>query len=180
MSDMCQNCAFRKTCATWHEPRNRVVSQIAASGAVPFYCHEQLDWQNPITHVLPASILARITGNLRLCEGWKAAVAARQWPAEPELRTYQRWLAQIALATADRFFDGRASVAALQRDLRPLDRFYKGPRAWQIKNMLKRLLEFPAGSGKARRGKAGSGAARSGMAGQGMGANGTGRREPNG
>jgi hypothetical protein len=131
---MCNECAFRKSCDTWKEPRNRLASQIAAAGPFPFFCHAKLDWTNPLTHALPARTLAAAGG--RVCEGWKQAVAARKWPDTPALRWYQRWLASIALKTAERFIAGRVSVRELHRDLAPLAEFYKGPRAWQIARML--------------------------------------------
>jgi hypothetical protein len=136
---MCESCAFRKTCDTWQEPRNRVVSQISAAGPLPFFCHAGLDWRNPVTHVLPARMLAEVSGGgLRVCEGWKRAVAARRWPSDPALRWYQRMLARSALITAERFLAGGVSLRELQRDLLPLAEFYRGPRAWQIERMLER------------------------------------------
>jgi hypothetical protein len=134
---MCAECAFRKTCETWKEPRNHVVSQICAAGPLPFYCHTGIDWQNPVTHILPARMLAGI-GGLRVCEGWKRAVAARDWPGDRHLRRYQRWLAYCALLTFDRFLEGQATLRELARDLRPLAEYYRGPRAWQIARMIQR------------------------------------------
>jgi hypothetical protein len=75
-------------------------------------------------------------GGLRVCEGWKRAVAARHWPGDRHLRRYQRWLAYCALLTAERFMEGGATVRDLQRDLSPLAQFYHGPRAWQIERMV--------------------------------------------
>jgi hypothetical protein len=139
MGEMCESCAFRKSCETWHEPRNRAVSQICVAGPLPFFCHTGLDWRDPLTHCLSALGLARAAaGGLRVCEGWKRAVAARRWPGDPSLRWYQRMLAKQALITADRFLDGEASVRELQRDLSPLAEFYHGPRAWQIARMVAR------------------------------------------
>jgi hypothetical protein len=113
------------------------VSQICAAGPLPFYCHAGLDWENPVTHVLPARTLAQIAdGGLRLCEGWKRAVAQRRWPDDPALRWYQRQLAACALRTAEKFIAGEASARSMQRDLTPLAEFYRGPRAWQIARML--------------------------------------------
>jgi len=133
MSEMCKECAFRKTCETWHEPRNHVVSQICAAGPLPFYCHVGIDWQDPITHLLSALALARIApGGLRVCEGWRRAVGERQWPQDRLLRWYQRMLARQALLTAERFLAGQVTSRELQRDLSPLAEFYHGPRAWQI------------------------------------------------
>jgi hypothetical protein len=136
---MCPECAFRKSCATWREPRNHVVSQICAAGPLPFFCHAGLDWRNPILHGLPARTLAGLAKDgLRVCEGWKRAVAARRWPADPALRWYQRALARTALLTAERFLIGDATMRELHRDLAPLAEFYQGPRAWQVKRMLER------------------------------------------
>ena len=139
MDEMCQQCAFRKSCETWHEPRNRLVSQICAAGALPFFCHVGVDWRDPQVHLLSAPVLAKAAGGgLRVCTGWKRAVAARPWPSDPTLRRYQRWLAKQALVTADQFLAGWGSVRELQRDLSPLAEFYRGPRAWQIARMVKR------------------------------------------
>jgi len=136
---MCPSCAFRKTCETWGEPRNRLVSQICAAGPIPFYCHQGVPWGNPLAHALPPRSLAQLAGGkLRLCEGWKQAVASRQWPADGALRRYQRWLAIAALKAADRFHDGAATVRELQRELSPLAQFYRGPRAWQIARMVEK------------------------------------------
>lgn len=136
MSEMCQACAFRKTCETWQEPRNRVVSQISAAGPLPFFCHAGLDWRNPLAHVVPIQALAA-GRELKVCEGWKRAVAARRWPGDPLLRGYQRYLAKIALGTAERYLNGRATLRELHRDLAPLAEYYRGPRAWQIERMVK-------------------------------------------
>lgn len=136
---MCEQCAFRRSCETWHEPRNHVVSQICAAGPLPFYCHVGIDWHDPLTHLLSALALARSAGGgLRVCEGWKRAVAARPWPGDPALRWYQRMLAKQALITAESFLEGRVSVRELQRDLSPLAEFYRGPRAWQVAQMVER------------------------------------------
>jgi len=137
MGEMCGGCAFRKSCETWHENRNHVVSQICAAGPLPFFCHEGIDWQDPLAHCLPARVLAATApGGLRVCEGWKRAVAARAWPADPDLRGYQRMLAYDALLTAERFLAGGATTRELQRDLSPLAEFYHGPRAWQIERKM--------------------------------------------
>jgi hypothetical protein len=136
MPEMCAQCAFRKSCETWHEPRNRVVSQICAAGPLPFFCHAGFDWRDPLTHAVPMRALGAMGGHA--CEGWKRAVAARVWPGDPALRWYQRYLATVALETAERFLAGEATVRELQRDLRPLAEFYQGPRAWQIARMVER------------------------------------------
>ena len=137
MPEMCAECAFRRTCETWHEPRNRLVSQICAAGPLPFFCHMNIPWRDPLTHFLSALGLARAAGGgLRICEGWKRAVAARRWPGHPDLRRYQRILAKQALITCDRFLEGEVSRRELQRDLSPLAEFYHGPRAWQIERMV--------------------------------------------
>ena len=139
----CSQCAFRKNCETWHEPRNRLVSQICAAGPLPFFCHANIPWQDPAVHALSARTLAQriaaAAGGLRVCEGWKRAVAGRQWPGDPTLRRYQRMLAREALITADRFLQDEATVRELQRDLAPLAEFYRGPRAWQIQRMAERM-----------------------------------------
>lgn len=144
MSEMCKECAFRKDCPTWHEPRNRVISQICAAGPVPFFCHAGLDWQDPLNHLLSAQALARTApGGLRVCEGWRRAVRARQWPQNPDLRWYQRALARDAMGTAARFLVGQASYRELLRDLSPLAEFYRGPRAWQIARMREKANGHP-------------------------------------
>ena len=141
MPEICAECAFRKSCETWREPRNHIVSQICAAGPLPFYCHVSIDWRDPWTHSLSVLALARVAGgDLRVCEGWKRAVAARQWPGASDLRWYQRWLAKQALITAERYLEGLASTRELQRDLSPLAEFYRGPRAWQVEKMLERML----------------------------------------
>jgi hypothetical protein len=138
-ASICAECAFRKGCETWHEPRNHLVSQICAAGPLVFLCHAGIDWQNPQTHLLSVRALAQ-TGSLRVCEGWKRAVAARQWPADPALRRYQRMLARAALTSAYGFLAAQVSERELQRDLTPLAQFYRGPRAWQVVRMLEREL----------------------------------------
>jgi hypothetical protein len=139
MSEMCENCAFRKTCETWREPHNRAVSQICAAGPVVFFCHEGIDWKDPLMHVTPTKVLAQITdGRLRVCEGWRRSVAARTWPTDSALRWYQRQLAKQALVSLGRFEQGELSARQFQKDLTVLDRYYRGPRAWQIARMRER------------------------------------------
>jgi hypothetical protein len=112
------------------------VSQICAAGPLPFFCHANVPWRDPLAHVMPVRALAELAGGrLQVCDGWKRAVAARRWPADKALRWYQRMLARAALTTAERFLGGYASVRDLQRDLTPLAEFYRGPRAWQIERM---------------------------------------------
>jgi hypothetical protein len=132
--EMCAQCAFRKSCETWHEPRNHLVSQICAAGPVPFLCHADLDWHDPFTRHFSARALMQAGG--RVCEGWRRQVAARRWPVDPDLRRYQRMLAHQALFTAERFLEGEASARELQRDLSPLAEYYHGPRAWQVARMV--------------------------------------------
>jgi len=139
MAEPCETCAFRKSCETWQEPRNRIVSQICAAGPLPFFCHVGIDWRDPLMHRVSALVLARVApGGLRVCQGWKRAVAARLWPDEYPLRRYQQALAKQALITADSFLEGQASARELQRDLTVLDHYYRGPRAWQIARMVER------------------------------------------
>jgi hypothetical protein len=121
-----------------------VISQICAAGPVPFFCHDGTDWQDPLNHLLSARALARIVpGRLRVCEGWRREVRARQWPQDAALRWYQRALARDAMLTADRFMAGEASVRQLQRDLWPLAEFYRGPRAWQLARMREKANGHP-------------------------------------
>jgi hypothetical protein len=136
----CDHCAFRKGCETWHELGNRGLSQISAAGPLIFVCHEGLRWTDPLADVLPLKSLIPEGGRMRICEGWKRAVRERAWPKDPDLRRYQRWLAHQSLETFRKFQRGEATVRALQRALFPLDRFYKGPRAWQLARMKERNL----------------------------------------
>jgi hypothetical protein len=141
MSDtqaMCAECAFRKGCPTWHEPHNRVISQIAAAGPVPFLCHSGMDWESPLADLLPAHRLILPGRKPRVCAGWKQAVRARKWPADPTLRRWQRFLASQAILAFRHFEAGEASLRTLHLALQPLDYFYAGPRAWQIARMKER------------------------------------------
>ena len=133
----CAGCAFRKGCETWYEPRNRVISAISAAGPLPFACHENLDWRDPVSHFLPLQLIAR-EGRPRMCEGWKAAVRAQQWPADPLLRRYQRYLAASARQVFERYRSGGATFEQLTDALRSLGRFYRGPRARRVAAMERR------------------------------------------
>jgi hypothetical protein len=115
------------------------VSQICASGPLPFFCHQGIPWQERIAHELPARMLNKLSGGrLRVCQGWKRAVAQREWPGDPFLRAYQRMLARQALVTADAFLTGWVGAGVLQLDLSPLAEYYRGPRAWQLQRMVER------------------------------------------
>ena len=137
-NQMCSHCAFRKDCETWHEPENRVTSQICAAGPIPFLCHASLDWTSPLARVLPVNRLVVPGQPPRVCAGWKQAVRDRQWPEDPALRRYQRWLAGEALLVWRACLLGTGTLRGLHNALRALDRFYKGPRAWQIGKMIER------------------------------------------
>jgi hypothetical protein len=140
MSDMCAGCAFRKGCETWHEVENRVTSQLCVSGPIPFACHHGLDWDSVLASALPVQALVPAGERLHICEGWRRAVRERVWPTDPALRLYQRWLAAEALIAFRKFRDGEISARELQRNLSPLDRYYRGPRAWQIARMVQRWI----------------------------------------
>ncbi|HEY6272608.1 MAG TPA: hypothetical protein VIX19_11530 [Terriglobales bacterium] len=139
-TSMCAECAFARRVrhTAFKEPRNRIVSQICAAGPLPFYCHEGLPWRESEIHLLSARDLSKMAdGGLRVCAGWLKAVGRRRWPRDPALRRYQRFLARSALYTAERLLEGNASVRELQRDLMPLGEYYRGPRAWQLKGMIR-------------------------------------------
>jgi hypothetical protein len=135
---MCSECAFRRGCETWGEPINRVVSQIAAAGPIPFLCHAGMDWESPLADILPAHRLILPGSRPRVCAGWKQAVRERKWPADPHLRRWQRFLATQAILAFRHFEDGEASLRTLHNALQPLDFYYAGPRAHQIAKMLER------------------------------------------
>jgi hypothetical protein len=113
-----------------------LVSQICAAGPLPFLCHANLDWRDPLTYLQLA--LGKRGAGGKVCAGWKREVAARRWPGDPALRRYQKMLASQALLTGERFLAGSVTVRELQRDLSPLAEFYRGPRGWQIARMVGR------------------------------------------
>lgn len=74
-SNPCEGCALSEGAAANCEPRNHLAAMIAVLTPFPFYCHEGMDWQNPVTHHCPPQVLKRL-GQLKLCEGWRREVRA--------------------------------------------------------------------------------------------------------
>jgi hypothetical protein len=66
----CEGCAFTEGAAANLEPDNALRGRLAVLGAIPFYCHEGVDWQNPESH-------KRTNCEIRdqnVCAGWKREV----------------------------------------------------------------------------------------------------------
>jgi hypothetical protein len=73
----CDTCAFRPGSVTFdQEPHNRLRSELAALGAIPFYCHHGVDGtvRDLGTVTRETQRVAVQTGFMVICQGWKRAV----------------------------------------------------------------------------------------------------------
>lgn len=73
MNEQCEGCAFKKGSAANVEPHNNLKASLCASGAVPFYCHANLNWRDPKAHGLKTRREIR-EGDYRICGGWTREV----------------------------------------------------------------------------------------------------------
>lgn len=69
----CEGCALKTGAAANCEPANNIKAQLCVLGAIPFYCHEKLDWQNPEAHKAKRADV-KVLG-VGICQGWKREVA---------------------------------------------------------------------------------------------------------
>ncbi len=120
----CHGCALRTGAAANEEPHNRLRGIFAALGGYPFACHDSLGWGGddvgyPKGAVNALAILhsqrkiiaagadpeliekqvAEVRRNLRMCGGWRAAVArlkAAGWFAGSGVTSYRRYMAKRA------------------------------------------------------------------------------------
>ena len=72
----CETCAFGSSGGAADEPSNAVRGLICAYGAIPFFCHHgkdgtEYDWREDALGPMRLN-----PANRKLCEGWRAQVAA--------------------------------------------------------------------------------------------------------
>lgn len=135
MPSACSSCAFRPGSVTHDkEPYNALRGLLCALGAVPFYCHDGLDWRDHramvLCHPTVRRFIVSITGipgpTLHHCEGWKEAV--RRYKADhlfddPAIRRVRHIAADRALEVIEQFVaapEGSKEKAALNRELESL------------------------------------------------------------
>jgi hypothetical protein len=70
----CEGCALTTDAAANCEPQNNLTAQLCVLGGIPFYCHRNIDWQNPATHVMAKEELRE--QGITICEGWRREVSA--------------------------------------------------------------------------------------------------------
>lgn len=71
-SKPCSGCALTPGAAANLEPENHLTARICVLGAMPFWCHDQVDWQRPMTNA-EKRIEVR-ANNAPICQGWKREV----------------------------------------------------------------------------------------------------------
>lgn len=76
----CGTCAYREGAAANREVSNRVRAMICELGGVPFHCHHATDGRELNWRGSQADFFASMASrrDLRLCAGWKSAVAKRK------------------------------------------------------------------------------------------------------
>lgn len=70
----CEECAFKPGAAANKESYNSLRGQVCALGAVPFFCHHNLNWQEDQR----LWVGEKMKENCRaagICQGWKQRVA---------------------------------------------------------------------------------------------------------
>jgi hypothetical protein len=72
-SKPCSTCAFTKNAVANLEPQNHLKGLICVLTPSTFYCHHEIDWDNP---ELPdrMSLSQRKSLGLKVCRGWKREV----------------------------------------------------------------------------------------------------------
>jgi hypothetical protein len=131
----CDTCAFHPGSITHDkEPYNALRGMLCALGAIPFYCHDGLDWRNHQAMVQSEPRVRRwlvrefgIHGpTLHHCEGWKEAV--RRYKAQhlfddPAIRRVRHLAADRALELIEQYIaapEGSTEKAELNRELQSL------------------------------------------------------------
>lgn len=117
----CKGCALKEGAAANCEPANNIKAQLCVLGAIPFYCHENLDWQNPEAHKAKRADVKML--GVGICQGWKREVA------ELAKTGYYR----------DRG-DSKKDLAAI--GIVNLAKFIESERGSQAKNDASEILEF--------------------------------------
>jgi hypothetical protein len=77
MNEQCKSCAFKKGTEANKEPHNNLKAQLCSLGAVPFYCHESIDWRDPDSHRMRTHgelRELRRAGKFQMCGGWQREV----------------------------------------------------------------------------------------------------------
>jgi hypothetical protein len=96
-TEACDGCALTKDAAANKEVQNHVKATLTVLAPFPFYCHENMDWENNLSHMLPSKALKAL-GQLTPCKGWMREVKA---------------LAETGYYKEDARFTRQAGVAAL-------------------------------------------------------------------
>lgn len=71
MSRPCESCAFTPGSAANLEPHNHVKGILCTLGPSPFFCHQNIDWQNTPSRMSGFDFRAK---GFVICEGWKREV----------------------------------------------------------------------------------------------------------
>jgi hypothetical protein len=77
MRNPCDGCAFKKGSEANEEPHNNLKGQLCSLGALPFYCHETIEWRDPASHrPKTRSELRELrrAGKYQICGGWQKEV----------------------------------------------------------------------------------------------------------
>lgn len=95
----CEDCAFKRGGAANKEKYNKLRAEVCALGAVPFFCHHEVDWENRNWTPAQEKQNCRIAGS---CAGWRMRVRelkAKGW--FNEFRSIRQAFAKIWLRLID-------------------------------------------------------------------------------
>lgn len=68
----CAGCAFKPGTPANSEPHNNIKGRLCAFGAIPFYCHETIDYKRAPSQMTREQMRASGIG---ICAGWQREVA---------------------------------------------------------------------------------------------------------
>lgn len=135
----CHGCAFTEGSEANLEPWNRIRAMISARAGTVFYCHEGMDWRDPLAHA-PKTRREWRAMMLKPCQGWRREVrklAAAGHFRDPIRRGYFHALGNEALTVLEEWKAHRPGKAK--------------KRLWRkLEEMLDRLFDDRGRSAKER------------------------------
>jgi hypothetical protein len=74
----CSGCAFTSGAAANREPTNFIRAHLALLGGRPFYCHDNIDWQNFHCQTGTPSEIRKFVRDhkMTICKGWQRETSA--------------------------------------------------------------------------------------------------------
>ena len=119
----CEGCAFKPGADANREPYNNLRGQVCALGAIPFYCHHNVNWEEN-QKLWVGDTLKQNCRTAGICQGWKSRVAElHKRGFFGEFREIRRIIAQQCLSLIEHFTDDKAEKKKIGKKIRRMLRF---------------------------------------------------------